>query len=466
MMKKLKLLLASIITIFMFCSAFPVHANTRPTFSADKVIAEAGESVNVRINVKNNHGIASIKLKVEYDEASLVLNSVTYNENIGGEFMQPQKMTSPVTLNWYNGAADSEGDWVYATLRFKVSENANEGTYPITISYEPDNVYDITETNINFAIENGSVTVEKKLAETEVYRIAGKTRYETSLKIADALKTQLGINKFNTVIVADGRNFPDALAGSYLAGKMNAPILMANEKMQYAEPLKAYIRDNLKPGGTIYVLGGTGAVPENVLNGLSSFRVKRLAGANRYETNLLILDEAGVSNEEILVCTGRGFADSLSASASGKPILLVGKSLTAGQKEFMNTHKGNRYYIIGGESAVSKEIEAVVRNYGTTERISGSTRYETSILVAEEFFDGSDEAVLAYAKNFPDGLCGGPLAMSKNAPLILTATGKETNAVTYTKNNSISAGAVLGGAGLISDKVVMKILDTSEINIW
>lgn len=302
--------------------------------------------------------------------------------------------------------------------------------------------------------------------ETRVYRIAGQTRYETSLKIADALKTQLGINEFNTVVVADGRNFPDALAGSYLAGKLNAPILMANEKTQYAEPLRIYIRDNLKPGGTIYVLGGTGAVPESVLNGLSGYRVIRLAGANRYETNLMILNEADVSNEEILVCTGRGFADSLSASASGKPILLVGKSLTEDQREFMNAHKGNRYYIIGGESAVSKEIESVVRAYGTTERISGSTRFETSILVAEAFFDGSDEAVLAYAKNFPDGLCGGPLAMSKNAPLILTATGKELNAVTYTKNNSISAGVVLGGAGLISDEAVLEILDTSEINIW
>lgn len=465
-MKKLKFLVASLITMIMFCNMLQVYASTNPAFSVDKVTAMPGERVNVGINVKNNPGIASIKLKVQYDEANLTLNSVTYNEAIGGESMQPQQLTSPVTLNWYNGAADSEGDWVYATLAFQVSENANAGTYPITIYYEADNIYDITETNINFAIKKGSITVKAADIEENVYRIAGATRYETSLKISDALKAQLGVDKFSTVILADGRNFPDALAGSYLAGKMNAPILMANEKTQYAEPLRMYIRDNLKSGGTIYVLGGIGAVPESVLKGLSEYNIKRLAGANRYETNLLILNEADVSNEEILVCTGRGFADSLSASASGKPILLVGKSLTAGQKEFMNAHKGNRYYIIGGESAVSKEIEAVVRKYGATERVSGNTRYETSILVAEEFFDGSDEAVLAYAKNFPDGLCGGPLAMSKNAPLILTATGKETNAVTYTKNNSISAGAVLGGAGLISDEVVMKILDTSEINIW
>ncbi|MBQ8857590.1 MAG: cell wall-binding repeat-containing protein [Lachnospiraceae bacterium] len=465
-MKKLKFLLASLMVMIAFCCVTQVHANTNPVFSVDKVTAMPGDHVNVEINVQNNPGIASLKLKVQYDEANLTLNSVTYNEDIGGEFMQPQQLISPVTLNWYNGATDSEGDWIYATLAFEVSENANAGTYPITISYEADNVYDITETNINFAIKNGGIIVKEANNESEVYRIAGKTRYETSLKIAEALKEQLGVDKFDTVIVADGRNFPDALAGSYLAGKLNAPILMANEKSQYAEPLKTYIKENLKSSGTIYVLGGTGAVPESVLSGLSGYNVYRLAGKTRYETNLMILEEAGVSNEEILVCTGRGFADSLSASATGKPILLVGKSMTAEQQTFMSEHKGNRYYIIGGENAVSKEIESVVRKYGTTERISGSTRYETSILVAEAFFDVSDEAVLAYAKNFPDGLCGGPLALSKNAPLILTATGKEANAVTYAKENGMKSGVVLGGSGLISDDAAMKIFAASTISIW
>ncbi|MBQ8663909.1 MAG: cell wall-binding repeat-containing protein, partial [Eubacterium sp.] len=443
--------------VFSFDGNTYVQRNYTPMISFEKRTALGNTQYSSEYKVVKN----SITASEEIEE-------LLYDKNVqaeGPSFAVKQSLShisgEEVRENESTADCKNEGEYdlvVYCTICNGVISSEHHTVDKLGHKYEDGACIRCGEPDPNYQVPSDN--------ETEVYRIAGKTRYETSLKIADALKADLGVEKFDTVILADGRNFPDALAGSYLAGKMNAPILMANEKSQYAEPLRAYIRENLKSRGTIYVLGGTGAVPESVLNGLSGYKVERLAGANRYETNLMILEEAGVSGEEILVCTGRGFADSLSASATGKPILLIGKSVTAEQKEFMSLHKGNQYYIIGGESAVSKEIESVVKDYGMTERISGSTRYETSILVAEAFFDGSEEAVLAYAKNFPDGLCGGPLALSKNAPLILTATGKEANAVTYTKNNSISAGAVLGGAGLISDEVVMEILDTSEINIW
>lgn len=291
----------------------------------------------------------------------------------------------------------------------------------------------------------------------KVSRIYGKTRYETSYAIADALKVQLGVSKFEAVIVANGKNFPDALAGSYLANRKNAPILMASEKN--IASLEEYIVKSLIKGGRIYVLGGEAAVPESVVSGLAAdYEIKRLAGSSRYETNLEILKEAGVGREEILICTGRGFADSLSVSATGKPILLVGKSLTEAQKEFLGSMTGNALYIIGGSCAVSADIESEVKKYGEVKRISGASRYDTSVAVAEEFFDTPAQAVLAYAKNFPDGLCGGPLAYSKNAPLILTADGKQAAAVQYSNGKKITYGAVLGGASLISDTTANEIL--------
>ena len=300
--------------------------------------------------------------------------------------------------------------------------------------------------------------------EAAVYRIWGDNRYETSYSIANALKAQQGVDKFNTVILADGNNFPDALAGSYLAAKYDAPILMASKKN--ADTLKAYIKENVAAFGTIYVLGGTSAIPDTLLSGLDSYKIKRIAGANRYETNLGILNEAGVTNEPILVCTGTGFADSLSASATGYPILLVKKSLTAEQKAFLAEHSGNKIYIIGGTSAVTTALETQLKQYGSTTRIAGANRYATSTAVAETFFADAKVAVLAYAQNYPDGLCGGPLAMSKKAPLILTETKKCTVAVEYLQAKKIEVGAVLGGEGLISDDAVKKIFSASSITIW
>ena len=47
---------------------------------------------------------------------------------------------------------------------------------------------------------------------------------------------------------------------------------------------------------------------------------------------------------------------------------------------------------------------------------------------------------MAYAKKFPDGLCGGPLANALKASLILTAAKVETQASGYMKANGIKDG--------------------------
>ena len=67
---------------------------------------------------------------------------------------------------------------------------------------------------------------------------------------------------------------------------------------------------------------------------MSGYTIKRLAGSDRYETNLKILQEASNFNEDILVCSGGGYADCLSASAVKKPILLVPGRLLDYQKEY------------------------------------------------------------------------------------------------------------------------------------
>ena len=84
----------------------------------------------------------------------------------------------------------------------------------------------------------------------------------------------------------------------------------------------------MNENGTIYILGGTGVVTQRFAESLGKYSVKRLAGSDRYETNQAILNEAGVSKQDILVCSGKDFADSLSASGTGEPILLVGDQMS------------------------------------------------------------------------------------------------------------------------------------------
>lgn len=102
-------------------------------------------------------------------------------------------------------------------------------------------------------------------------------------------------------------------------------------------------------------------------------------------TNLKILREAGLGDDKLLLCSAWSFADSLSASATGNPILLVGNSLSKEQTEILKASDIKKYYIIGGEGVVNHEIQKSLRKYGKVERVSGLTRYETSVAVANEF---------------------------------------------------------------------------------
>ncbi|MBQ6622441.1 MAG: cell wall-binding repeat-containing protein [Mogibacterium sp.] len=300
-----------------------------------------------------------------------------------------------------------------------------------------------------------------------VERVAGADRYATSQAIADRLKLEMGVDKFDAVILASGDNFPDALCGSYLAYKKNAPILITSAKGNAYRGVNRYVLNNLKEDGEIYVLGGPAAITEAMIRDLTAagYDPIRLSGQDRYETNLKILDAAGVTNEEILIASGAGFADSLSASAVKRPILLVGKTLTADQKTYLEEHSDNEVIILGGTGAVGSAITDFVTEVTGQEslRLAGPTRYETSIAIAEHFFTNPEQATIAYAWLYPDGLCGGPLAAAMNCPLILTnEKGKEERvanaaATEYFSETGIKSGITFGGAAWMTNSIVKTI---------
>ncbi len=296
----------------------------------------------------------------------------------------------------------------------------------------------------------------------DVKRTQGQDRFFTAFNIANQMKENLGITKFDTIIIASGTSFADALSGSYLATVKNAPILLSYDDA-YNTLVSVYIKNNLKASGKVYILGGEKAVPASMEKKLEGYDVQRLAGDDRFGTNLAILKEAGLGDKDLMVCTGLNYADSLSASALGRPILLVWNQLNKEQEQFLQQNlNGNKIYVVGGTEAVPFSIQLDLASYGRIERINGKNRFETSVLIAQEFFDEPNRVVLAYANGYPDGLCGGALAASRNAPLILTMNQYSSYAQEYVQDMGITKGTVLGGTKLISDSTVRKIFDMPE----
>ena len=381
-------------------------------------------------------------------EKSIKDAEVTYKK----KYRYTGKQIKPEVTISYGGKKLTEGEDYYIDY----DTNTEPGKGGIMICGKGDYCGDLW---LEFDISDGSI-----FGSESMIRIAGDNRYATSTAAADALKKSLGVDKFENIIVASGADYPDALAGSYLAKVKNAPVMLVGKDANTEADVKQYINKNLKKGGTVYLLGGTGVVTSRFEKSLGDLKVERLGGQTRYETNIAILKEAGVDKEDLLVCTGEGFADSLSASAVGKPILLVaGSGVNDTQKKYLGSLKINDIYLIGGTGVVSDKIGTQLKKYDQDdkcERVAGKNRYLTSVAVAKEFFPkGSDSTVLAYAMNFPDGLAGGPLALSIKAPLILTDNSGYSEAVAYAKNAGIKKAVVLGGPTLISDGVVNRIIN-------
>ncbi|WP_256839973.1 cell wall-binding repeat-containing protein [Ornithinimicrobium faecis] len=96
----------------------------------------------------------------------------------------------------------------------------------------------------------------------------------------------------DVVYVADGRNFPDSLAGATLAATAGAPLLMVKSELPVPSETTAALAV-LDPD-RIVILGGPLAVSDEVAEALEPYAttgtVTRLFGATRYGTAAAIAD--------------------------------------------------------------------------------------------------------------------------------------------------------------------------------
>lgn len=98
--------------------------------------------------------------------------------------------------------------------------------------------------------------VENQLKEMAIktVRIAGANRYSGSTEVAIA-----SYNKPQSVVIASGEVFSDALVSAPLAQKLNAPILLVR-KDRLDNEISAYLNANKVSLSNIYIQGGPGTV--------------------------------------------------------------------------------------------------------------------------------------------------------------------------------------------------------------
>ncbi len=269
-----------------------------------------------------------------------------------------------------------------------------------------------------------------ELRDVDIFRYGGLDRYDTAAIVSSQV-----FDSSETVIVATGMDFPDALAASGLAGVRNAPILLTRP-----ESLPAVVPPEIERLGARHaiIVGGTGAVSsivERALRDTLGLEVTRVGGADRYETAALISDEIAArgGGRQAFIARGDLFPDALAASpfsfSRRAPILLVRPdSMPPATAAALSRLRPSSVYVLGGVGAVTDAVAAdAARSAGAVaERFAGADRYETSAIVARTGIDEgwSDGATVGMATggDFPDALCGGAAAGYLQGVVVLTQT--------------------------------------------
>ena len=146
-------------------AVFYVTVKEQPTgaFSVENVSGTQGETVQAVIKMDQNPGIIAARLKVNYDAEAMTLTKVEDGGILGEHTFGNNLKANPYTMLWENGTVSSNltGTGTLVVLTFQIAESASEGAHDVTLSYDPDEVYDVDLRNVKFTVSNGTVTVKK-----------------------------------------------------------------------------------------------------------------------------------------------------------------------------------------------------------------------------------------------------------------------------------------------------------------
>ncbi|MCU1375277.1 MAG: putative antibiotic hydrolase, partial [Actinomycetia bacterium] len=289
------------------------------------------------------------------------------------------------------------------------------------------------------------------VANLRVPRLAGADRLQTAIVIS-----QLAVDdgKAAAVVLARADGYADALAGGPLAAAKGGTVLLTSGASLPA-PVEAEVLRAVKLKGVVYLLGGNQAIPAAVANRLTKlgFKVKRLAGADRFATSVAVAKEIG-NPARLFLATGMDYSDALTAAPAaaflkGAVLLTNGPAMPKVVSTYLATMKQTPRIAVGMPAAKAAP---------TAEAITGTSRFETSTAVASRFFPKAKIFGLANANSYADVLGAAALLGPYGSPLLLTAPDVLSPPVqTWLRANRttlVDGGLVLGGTAVLSDTVL------------
>ncbi|WP_370370496.1 cell wall-binding repeat-containing protein [Catenulispora sp. GP43] len=193
-----------------------------------------------------------------------------------------------------------------------------------------------------------------------VSRIAGQDRFETAVKIANAVDPNA-----SDVLVATGIKFPDALSAGAAAGSYSGMTVVLTNGNAMPASTEAYLEAKAT-SGQLHYLAAVGGAANNALKAAKwSGYDATMVGSDRYATSYLVAHRIFGAFGAVGVATGADWPDSLSGGAlmgdRQGPLLLVNPAvgLSPADNALIDANRGaaNWAFVFGGTKALPLRVD-------------------------------------------------------------------------------------------------------------
>ncbi|MFL8418022.1 cell wall-binding protein Cwp10, partial [Clostridioides difficile] len=208
----------------------------------------------------------------------------------------------------------------------------------------------------------------------------------------------------------------------------------------------------------------------NSSDSTSNVTVKKLKGADRFETAIKISQSGWTKSDTVVIVNGedKSMVDGLTAtplaSVKNSPILLSSnEKLPQKTVEELKRLNPSKVIVIGGNNSMPNlVVEAIkaVNSKISVQRIGGDTRYQTSINIAKEIdkTNNVSKLYIGAGNGEADSLSIASLAGKEKTPIVLTQKdGVDSEAEQFIKSNKVSNIYFIGGIEKISNKAIEQV---------
>ena len=147
------------------CSAADPDYQTTAAVAISSLTAYPGDTIQIPVSIRSNPGISAMKLTITYDPELLEYQDAAFDQAFldaaGAQTCINAETSGTIILDWVLAQTEYSENGDFAVLSFKVKAVTEDADAALTITYDPEDIFNKEHENQTFQIENGTVRIKK-----------------------------------------------------------------------------------------------------------------------------------------------------------------------------------------------------------------------------------------------------------------------------------------------------------------